>query len=133
MKKIILITFVTLASITMMGQSSLNSNLTTTVLDTFDLNTLSADTSIYYVAPKGSWGVTAVWTDVTGTDTLYVYLSNDDDVTNTFEYDVYNTFQFPITGSTGSNSVAGNEPELGFIIFYVPKMVAKLTFKVHVN
>lgn len=133
MKKIILITIVILASLTMLGQGSLNSNTTTTVLSAKDLNTLSADTTILFSAPKGSWGVSAVWSAVTGTDTLYVYLSNDDNADNTFEYDVYNTYQFPITGSTGSNSVAGTEPELGFIIFYVPKMVATLTLKVHVN
>jgi hypothetical protein len=133
MKKIILITFVTLASITMMGQSSLNSNTTTTLLSAVDLTTLSADTNILYVAPKGSWSATYVWTGVTGSDTAFIYLSNDDNAANTFEYDNYSTYQVTITGSTGSAARAGTEPETGFIIFMVPTMTATLTLKVHVN
>jgi len=117
----------------MMGQSSLNSNTTTTLLSAVDLTTLSADTSILYVAPKGSWSATYVWTSVTGSDTAFIYLSNDDNAANTFEYDNYSTYQVTITGSTGSAALAGTEPETGFIIFMVPTMTATLTLKVHVN
>lgn len=136
MKKIFL-TLITVIFLATMGfaQGSMSRGVTT-LLSSFDLSLISgSDTSFYWQSPKSDWGLTAVWTGVSGTGTCEIKLSNDDNVANTFNYDSVDPISFSITGATGSASYVRSRTGLAYFQIKITKSslsAGNLTIKINV-